>query len=318
MSFLEKRILVTGSAGFIGSNLVYALLEHRASVVGLDNLYNGKLENLKQAIKSSNFTFYKVDIRDYSFLMEICKDIDIIFHEAAFASVPDSIEMPLSCNTNNINGTLNILECARKNDVKTIVFASSAAVYGEISTLPMRENMNTLPISPYGVSKLACEKYLHVYSQLYGLNTISLRYLNVYGPRQDISPYSGVISKWLGMIYNNQNLIIDGDGEQVRDFIYIKDIINANLLAATKNNISGEVFNIGTGIIISINDLAKLMINVCGKNNIKIEYTTPRPGDIREGSADIYKAKRILGFEPKYSVNSGLKDYYEWYKHNEN
>ncbi len=160
MSLLEKRILVTGSAGFIGSNLVDALLELRASVVGLDNLYNGKLENLKQAIKSSNFTFYKADIRDYSYLMEICKDIDIIFHEAAFASVPDSIEMPLACNNNNINGTLNILECARKNDVKTIVFASSASVYGEISTLSMRENMNTLPISPYGVSKLACEKYL--------------------------------------------------------------------------------------------------------------------------------------------------------------
>ncbi len=318
MSLLEKRILVTGSAGFIGSNLVDALLELRASVVGLDNLYNGKLENLKQAIKSSNFTFYKADIRDYSYLMEICKDIDIIFHEAAFASVPDSIEMPLACNNNNINGTLNILECARKNDVKTIVFASSASVYGEISTLSMRENMNTLPISPYGVSKLACEKYLHVYSQLYGLNTISLRYLNVYGPRQDISPYSGVISKWLGMICNNQNLIIYGDGEQVRDFIYIKDVINANLLAATRNNISGEVFNIGTGIIISINYLAKLMINVCGKNDIKIEYTTPRPGDIREGSSDINKAKRILGFEPNYSLNSGLKDYYEWYKHNKN
>ncbi|MFX1391990.1 MAG: NAD-dependent epimerase/dehydratase family protein [Promethearchaeota archaeon] len=314
--FNNRKIIVTGAAGFIGSNLTDAFLELGAQVIGIDNLFNGDLNNLENAQKNPNFIFYKEDIRNYSFLLEVCRDVDIIYHEAAFASVIDSIDNPFLCNDININGTLNILESARSNNVKTIVFASSAAVYGETETLPVREIMKPVPISPYAVSKLACENYLYTYFKLYGLNTISLRYMNVYGPRQDLSPDTGVITKWIKNIYNNDDLIIYGDGEQTRDFIHINDVVNANIIAGTIKNISGDFFNIGTGISTTINELANLMIKICGRNNIKIKYESPRIGDIKEDSADINKAKKILKFEPNYDIRSGLINYNEWFKNN--
>ena len=207
-----KRIIVTGSAGFIGSNLVENLLDIGAEVIGIDNLFNGRIENLNSVIKNPNFTFHKADIRDYNFLMEISKEIEIIFHEAAFISVPQSVIMPHSCNDVNVNGTLNILNVARIRDVKTVIFASSSSIYGDEPTLPKSEGMNPVPISPYAVSKLAAEKYLYAYYKVYGINTVSLRYFNVYGPRQRDSTYSGVIPIWLGRLYRNENLIIYGDG----------------------------------------------------------------------------------------------------------
>ena len=314
LDFKDKRILVTGAAGFIGSNLVDALLKIESKVIGIDNLFNGKLTNLAHASKDPNFNFYKADIRDFSFLLKICKDIDIIYHMAAFTSVPDSVNMPRSCNDINITGTFNILECGRMYNIKSIIFASSGAVYGDTITLPMKEDMPTNPISPYGVSKLTGEKYLYQYSKNYGLNTIALRYQNVYGPRQEMSPYSGVISKWLGNLQNKQNLLIYGDGEQIRDFVYIKDVINANLKAAISKKVEGEVFNIGSDTKISINELAKTIKELWGFNNIEIEYTEPRIGDIEKGYADITKARSLLNYEPKFDIHAGLLDYINWIK----
>ncbi|MFX1593646.1 MAG: NAD-dependent epimerase/dehydratase family protein [Promethearchaeota archaeon] len=309
-------MLVTGAAGFIGSNLVDALLKIGVKLIGIDNLFNGKLTNLEYALKDSNFTFYKADIRDFSFLLNICKDIDIIYHMAAFSSVPDSIIKPSSCHNINVQGTFNILESARIQDIKTIVFASSGAVYGVAKTLPVKEDMPTNPISPYGVSKLVGEKYLYQYSKNYGLNTIALRYQNVYGPKQDMSPYSGVIPKWLGNLQKSKNLPIYGDGNQIRDFVYIKDVINANLKAAMIKNIAGEVFNVGSDTKLTINELAKAIIELWNLKNVEIEYKEPREGDIKEGYADISKARLLLNYEPKYDIHTGLKDYINWIKQN--
>lgn len=317
-SIRDKRILVTGAAGFIGSNLTDELLKIGVDVIGIDNLFNGIMENLKEALKNPNFSFHKVDIRDEKKILDICKDIDIIYHEAAFVSVPESIKDPIKCNDININGTLNLLECGRKLDIDALVFASSGAVYGETDLLPMKEKNVALPLSPYGASKLACEHYLHSYFKIYGLNTIALRYLNVYGPRQIISPYSGVIAKWIGRINRNEDLIIYGDGEQLRDFIYIKDVIEANLLAATsKDSIGGENFNIGIGNPININYLANIMKQQTNSEHLKIIYTEARIGDIRDGTTDTSKAKKILKFKPKYSIENGIKDYLEWLKEKE-
>ncbi len=312
MTLEDKRILVTGAAGFIGSNLADRLLNLGATVIGIDNLFNGRLENLEEASKHKNFQFHKADIRDFNFLLDIFKDIDIIFHEAAFTSVPQSVIMPESCNDVNINGTLNVLNAARKRDVGKVVFASSSGVYGDTPTLPKKESMPRIPISPYGVAKLACESYMQVFHHVYGLNTISLRYFNVFGPRQQDSPYSGVIAIWLGKIIKNKNLIIFGDGNQSRDFTYIKDIIHANILAA-ENSSSGEILNIGAGSPIKLLDLAKIMLKLTNKEDLKIIFDPPRPGDIIHSFADISKAKEVLKFQPKYNQEQGLKEYFEWY-----
>ncbi|MFW9990365.1 MAG: SDR family oxidoreductase [Candidatus Odinarchaeota archaeon] len=313
MSLENKRILVTGAAGFIGSNLTEKLLNLGASVIGIDNLFNGRLENLEGAFNNKNFQFHKGDIRDFSFLLDVFNDIDIIFHEAAFTSVPQSVLMPESCNDVNVNGTLNVLNAARKKDVEKVVFASSSGVYGDTPTLPKKENMPRVPISPYGVAKLACESYMQAFHHVYGLNTLSLRYFNVFGPRQRDSPYSGVIAIWLGRLIKNKNLIIFGDGNQSRDFTYIKDVIHANILAAAENECSGEIINIGANSPIKLIDLAKLMLKLTNKEDLEIIFDPPRPGDIIHSFADISKAKEVLKFQPKYNQEQGLRDYLKWY-----
>jgi len=313
LDFKGKRILVTGAAGFIGSNLTDILLKQGAEVIGIDNLSYGRKKNLHEALKNPNFTFYIKDIRDNNFILEICKEINIIYHEAAFTSVPLSIKKPLDCNDVNVNGTLNILNAARIRDVEKIIFASSCAVYGDNPNLPTKEDMICMPNSPYANSKLAAESYVILFHKIYGLNTISLRYFNVYGPRQKDSPYSGVISIWLGKIHRNEDLIIYGDGEQMRDFIFIKDVVAANLLAGMKKKIFGEILNIASNLPITINKLANIMRKVCGKENLKVQYTNPRLGDIEYSYGDISKAQEILNFEPKYNLESGLKEYYDWF-----
>ena len=312
MKIEDKRVLVTGVAGFIGSNLTDKLLNLGATVIGIDNLFNGRLENLEEALNNKNFQFHKGDIRDFNFLLDIFKDIDIIFHEAAFTSVPQSVMMPESCNDVNINGTLNLLNAARKRDVEKIIFASSSAVYGDTPTLPKHENMPRLPISPYAVTKLTCESYMEVFHQVYGLNTTTLRYFNVFGPRQQDSPYSGVIAIWLGRIIKNKSLIIFGDGNNSRDFTYIKDVIQVNILAAENKN-SGGILNIGAGSPITLLELAKLMLKLTNKEDLGIIFDPPRPGDIIHSYADISKVKEILKFQPKYTQEQGLRDYLEWY-----
>jgi nucleoside-diphosphate-sugar epimerase len=283
-------------------------------VTGIDNLFNGRLENLENAQKNKNFKFFKGDIRDFNLLLEITKDIDIIYHQAAFTSVPQSVLMPQSCSDVNINGVLNILNTARKNDVKKVIFASSSSVYGDEPTLPKKEDMKKLPKSPYAVSKLAGEGYVQVYNQLYGLNTTILRYFNVYGPRQKDSTYSGVIAIWLGRIIRNEDLIIFGDGQHSRDFTYIKDVIKANILSA-EYDATGEVFNIGANSPIKLIDLAKLMLKITNKTNLKIIHSDPRPGDILHSYADISKAKKLLKFKPEFIQEHGLRNYIKWYSH---
>ncbi|MHA1285160.1 MAG: SDR family oxidoreductase [Promethearchaeota archaeon] len=304
---------MTGAAGFIGSNLTDRLLELGSEVIGIDNLFNGRLENLNEALTHENFEFHKGDIRDLNFLLDIFKDVDIVYHQAAFTSVPQSVKMPFNCNDVNVNGVLNVLNAARKTGVEKVIFASSSSVYGDTPTLPKREDMPRIPISPYGVAKLACESYMQVYHHVYGLKTVSLRYFNVYGPRQRDSPYSGVIAIWLGRIIRNEDLIIFGDGTNSRDFTYIKDVVKANLLAAQKD-VSGEIINIGANSPITLTELAKLMLTLTNREDLKITYTDPRPGDILHSYADISKAKKLLGFEPEYDQEKGLRDYFKWYK----
>jgi len=312
MNFKGKNILVTGAAGFIGSNLTYELLKLGANVIGIDNLFNGRIENLEEILENKSFKFIKGDIRDFNFLLEVFKDIDIIYHEAAFTSVPQSILMPESCNDVNVNGTLNILNAARKNDVEKIIYASSSSVYGDTPSLPKKEDMPRIPISPYGVSKMTCEAYMQVFHQVYGMKTVSLRYFNVFGPRQKDSPYSGVIAIWLGRIIDNKEIIIFGDGEQSRDFTYVKDVVQANLLAA-EYDISGEIINLGAASPIKLNDLAKLMLKITNKEELKIIHTDPRPGDILHSYADISKAKKLLDFTPNFTQEEGLKHYFNWF-----
>ena len=312
MSVRDKKIVVTGAAGFIGSNLIDRLLALGAEVIGVDNLYNGRMENLEDAYKSRKFEFIKGDIRDIIFLLEIFQDIDIIYHEAAFTSVPESLKLPVLCNDFNVSGTLNVLNAARKKDVEKIIFASSASVYGDTNILPIKEDIHRMPISPYGASKLACEAYMLSYHSVYGLDTVCLRYFNVYGPRQKDSPYSGVISIWLGRIIRNEDLIIFGDGENLRDYTYIKDVLQANLTVLDKD-IGGEILNIACGSPIDLTNLAKLMLKITNKENLKIIYANPRPGDIKHSYGDISKAKKLMDFESKYSQEDGLRDYIKWY-----
>ena len=313
MNFQDKKIAVTGAAGFIGSNLVDKLLELGANVIAIDNLYNGRRENLDLATQNPNFTFHRADIRDLNFLIDIFKDVEVIYHQAAFTSVPQSVLMPGNCNDVNVNGTLNVLNAARKCDVSKIIYASSSSVYGDTPTLPKREDMPRVPISPYGVAKLACEAYMEAYHNVYGLNTTSLRYFNVFGPRQKDSPYSGVIAIWLGCILRNEDLVIFGDGKNSRDFTYIKDVLDANILAA-QHDAAGEIINIGAGSPIMLTDLAKIMLKLTKKESLNLIYTEPRPGDIIHSYADISKAKSLLKFEPKYNQEEGLRDYFKWYQ----
>jgi len=317
MNFNEKRILITGAAGFIGSNLTDSLLEEGAEVIGIDNLFNGRLENLEDAFRNKKFEFYKGDIRDLNFLLDMFKDIDIVYHEAAFTSVPQSVKMPENCNDVNVNGVLNVLNAARRMNIDKVIFASSSSVYGDTPNLPKREDMRRIPISPYGVAKLACEAYMQVYHQVYGLKTTSLRYFNVFGPRQKDSSYSGVIAIWLGNIIRNEDLLLFGDGKISRDFTYIKDVIQANLLAA-QHDVAGEILNIGAGSPINMTDLAKLMLKILKKESLKIIYTDPRPGDILHSYADISKAKDLIHFKPEYDQERGLTDYFKWYSNKYN
>jgi nucleoside-diphosphate-sugar epimerase len=313
MNLEGKKTAVLGAAGFIGSNLVDNLLEKGAEVIAVDNLFNGRVENLEEAMSNKNFEFHKGDIRDLNFLYEIFEDLDIIFHQAAFTSVPQSVKLPYNCNDVNVNGTLNVLNAALKKEVEKVVYASSSSVYGDTPTLPKTEDMDRRPISPYGVAKLACEAYMEVYHQIYGLKTTSLRYFNVFGPRQKDSTYSGVIAIWLGRILRGEDLIIFGDGTNSRDFTYIKDVVQANLLAATKNA-PGEILNIGANSPISLTDLANTILKLTNSQHLKILYTDPRPGDILHSYADISKAQKLLEFEPSFNQEEGLRDYFLWYK----
>jgi len=316
MNIEFKKALVTGGAGFIGSHLVDALVSSGCKVTVLDDLSTGRLSNLEHL--KDNITFYKGDICNRETLDTAVKGCDVIFHQAAMVSVPQTVENPVDSAMTNEVGTLFVLESARKNNVKRVVLASSCAVYGDDSQLPKVENMLPKPLSPYAVQKLTGEYYARLYSDLYGVETVCLRYFNVYGPRQDpTSPYSGVISIFMSKAVSKEAPVIFGSGNQYRDFVFVDDVVNANLLAAIAEGASREVFNIGTGKYVTIDRLWKMTCDLCGLN-IKPGYKPPRDGDIVESVANIDHAKTVLGFNPKYSFEKGLGVTLNWYKDKSN
>jgi UDP-glucose 4-epimerase len=307
----NKRILITGGAGFIGSNLSESIVKHGAAVRVFDNLSTGHLSNL-DTIKN-DIEFIKGDIRDYDHLKQICKGIDIIFHEAAEVSVQKTFENPVETLSINATGTLNVFDVAKECGVNRVVQASSCAVYGDGPELPKVETMNPFPISFYAAQKIMAEYHAMLYHKLYQLETVSLRYFNVYGLRQDpSSTYSGVISIFLTKAIENEVPVIYGDGNQCRDFINVKDIVQANILAATRPGISGNVYNIGTEKVVSINELWTMICQQTGKN-ISPTYVTERPGDIQASVSNISKARHDLNFIPLISFEKGLMETLEWY-----
>lgn len=309
-----KKALVTGGAGFIGSHLTDALVENGWQVAVIDDLSTGKLSNLQQV--RDKIEFYNGDILDEVILQKAVKNCEVIFHQAAIVSVPWSIENPVHSARVNEMGTLSVLESARKNNVRRVVSASSSAVYGDDPQLPKSENMALKPLSPYAVQKLTGEYYSGLYHKLYKLETVCMRYFNVYGPRQDpTSPYSGVISIFMSNAVSQKAPVIYGDGNQYRDFIFIKDVVKANLLAASTDGAGGEVFNVGTGKYVTINGLWQMACDLSGVN-IKPEHEPPKPGDIVESVANIDHAQKILGFKPEHSFKNGLEITFNWYKKN--
>ena len=303
----NKKVVITGGAGFIGSHIAEELAEENEVLI-IDNLSTGKKENIKHLIDNEKIIFKKGDIRDLNFLKKEFENVDYVFHQAAVVSVPFSVENPSITNEVNVAGTLNVLTAAKENDVKKVVFASSCAVYGNNQNLPLKEETLPMPLSPYAASKLAGEAYCNVFAHVYGLPTASLRYFNVYGPRQDAaSPYAAVIPKFIERVRNGMPPVIYGDGKQTRDFIYVRDVVKANILAAEST--ATGIFNIASGKAISIEELAYKIIEIAGKNkNIRPLYEKPRPGDIRYSMADIAKARKELNFHPQYTLQEGLKE----------
>ena len=311
--------LVTGGAGFIGSNIVEELLRLGENVRILDNFSTGKRSNIdivKTIMQEENKTdaiekleIIEGDLRSYHIVREAVDNVDYILHQAALPSVPRSVKDPLTSNEVNVVGTLNILNAAKEARVKRIVYASSSSVYGDLEVLPKTEDMLPNPLSPYAVSKLAGEKYCHVFTRLYGLETVALRYFNVFGPRQDpTSQYSAVIPKFLALINKGKTPTIYGDGEQSRDFTNIENVVQANLFACKDNlkDLAGQAFNIAYGKRVTLNNLVKSIGKLLNKK-IEPEYTDPRPGDVKHSLANIGKARQFLGYEPKVDFYEGLK-----------
>ena len=307
-----SKILVTGGAGFIGSHIVDRLLKEGCEVTVIDNLSTGLMENIAHHQNRKDFHFIKGDIRDAALVKRIVEDVDAVFHEAALVSVPRSIENPLLTNEINVTGTLNLLEACRHADVKRFIYASSTAIYGETETLPLHEMLTPQPISPYAVSKLAAENYVKIYHKVYGLNTVCLRYFNVYGPRQTWGPYSGVITIFINRLLKSEVPIIHGDGEQTRDFVNIQDVVAVNMLGLAKKTAIGEVLNVATGTPTAINQLLETLQQIM-KTNLKPIYEESRSGDIKHSYADMTRVRRLLQFDPKISLKNGLAELVRWY-----
>jgi nucleoside-diphosphate-sugar epimerase len=297
------RALVTGGAGFIGSHIVDRLLTDGYRVRVLDDFSTGKRENLPD---SADLEIVTGDVGSFEDVRKAMKDVELVFHEAAIASVPKTIEDPIGSQRTNYQGTLNVLEAARQQGTKRVVFASSAAVYGDLPELPKREDMPLKPLSPYAVDKLASEYACQMYTHLHGLETVCLRYFNVYGPRQDpSSPYSGAISVFADRLKKGERPVIYGDGEQTRDFVFVSDVVEANIRAATVDQAAGRVINIATGREISLNTLLKSMCRIL-KRKFEPGYENVRPGDIRNSSAQIGLSRDALNWVSNVEVDEGL------------
>jgi nucleoside-diphosphate-sugar epimerase len=306
------RYLVTGGAGFIGSNTVDELVRRGHSVVVLDDLSSGKEENLGDI--RNKITFIKGSITDIEVVRKAMHEAEYVLHLAARTSVPRSVKDPIETNKINIDGTLNVLVAAKELKVKRVVFAASSSAYGETPTLPKVETMHPEPISPYGVTKYVGELYGQTFGRCYGLENVSLRYFNIFGPRQDpSSPYSGVLAKFCTAFLEDTQPVVFGDGEQTRDFTYVDNAVQANLLACEAPNVSGKVFNVGCAVRTSLNEVLRVLRTITGKT-LEAKYEPPRDGDIRDSLADISQAKEFLGYDPQVSFEDGLSRTFEWYR----
>lgn len=312
-----SKFLVTGSAGFIGSNLVEAILKLGYKVRGLDNFSTGKKENVKEFLDNPNYEIIEGDIRDLDTCIKACEGIDYVLNQAAWGSVPRSIEMPLFYEEVNIKGTLNMMEAARQNGVKKFVYASSSSVYGDEPNLPKKEGVEGNVLSPYALTKKVDEEYGKLYTKLYGLDTYGMRYFNVFGRRQDPNgAYAAVIPRFIKQLLNDEQPTINGDGKQSRDFTYIENVIEANLKACNASHeAAGQAYNIAYGGREFLIDIYTHLLNALEKD-IQPIFGPDRKGDIKHSNADISKAKEFLGYNPDWSFERGIEAAIEWYKEN--
>ncbi len=317
---MEMKILITGVAGFIGSNIAHELVARspmpdarNPEIIGIDDVSTGSEKNLAKV--KQKIEFHKASILELGKLKQLFKNVDYVLHQAAIPSVPRSVKDPVGTSKVNVMGTLNVLIAARDAGVKRVILASSSAVYGDTPTLPKHEGMQPQPLSPYAVSKYTNEMHASQFYELYGLETICLRYFNVFGPNQNPdSEYAAVIPKFITKMLRNEQPLIYGDGSQSRDFSYVKDVVNANLLAINAAKVAcGKVFNIAGGKQITLKELVSILNKIMNKN-IKPVFGEERKGDIKHSYADVSLAKEQLGYAPKYSFESGLKETVEWYR----
>lgn len=312
---LSGIALVTGGAGFIGSHIASALVESGATVRVIDNLSTGYEKNI-EAI-GADVDFVKADVADEQTLNKILSDVELIFHEAAIPSVPRSVDRPTETHKASVDATFKLLLAARDRRVRRVVYAASSSAYGDQPELPKSEDMKPAPLSPYAVAKLVGEYYCQVFTRVYGLETVSLRYFNVFGPRQDpTSEYSGVISRFMSALISEEQPVIYGDGEQSRDFTYISNVVEANLRAAESSRAVGEIINIANGHRTTLNELLDAMKAVTGKTNASARHEAPRAGDVRDSLADLTRARALLGYEPRVSLEDGLRLTFDWWQKN--
>ena len=317
----NKKILVTGGAGFIGSNLCEALLEKGNKVICLDNFANGKRENLEKLLKDTNFTLIEGDIRKIEDCLKASKGVDYILHQAALGSVPRSIKDPITSNDVNVSGFLNMLVAARDNGVKRFVYAASSSTYGDSESMPKVEDIIGKPLSPYAITKYVNELYADIFSTTYGLETIGLRYFNVFGRKQDPNgAYAAVIPKFVSQLMKGESPVINGDGNYSRDFTYIDNVIQANLLSliTTNKKAINTVYNVAYGDRNTLNDLMRYLKEYLSEfdskiSNVKVIYGPNRAGDIPHSHASVEKAKELLNYNPQFSLQRGLKDAVKWY-----
>ena len=313
----DSKFLVTGGAGFIGSNLCEAILDLGYKVRCLDDLSTGKQANVDMFLDNSNYDFIKGDIKDFDICVKACEGVDYVLNQAAWGSVPRSLEMPLFYCMNNINGTLNMMEAARQQGVKKFVYASSSSVYGDEPNLPKKEGREGNLLSPYALTKRCDEEWAKLYTKYYGLDTYGMRYFNVFGRRQDPhGAYAAVIPKFIKMLLNGETPTINGDGKQSRDFTYIENVIEDNLKSClAPSESAGQAYNIAYGGREYLIDIYYSLTNALGID-IKPNFGPDRKGDIKHSNAEISKAKRLLGYDPEYDFDRGLQEAIDWYKTN--
>jgi len=310
---LSGITLVTGGAGFIGSHLAAAMSAAGGRVRILDDLSTGHRENLEEI--GGDIEFVQGSVADQELLPKVLENVELIFHEAAIPSVPRSVEAPRNTHIASVDGTFSLLLAAKEAGVKRVVYAASSSAYGDQPTLPKVEHMSPDPLSPYAVAKLVGEYYCRVFTRVYGLETVSLRYFNVFGPRQHPgSPYSGVVSRFISALMNDERPQIFGDGEQSRDFTYIDNVVGANLSAASAPNAPGKVINVANGERVTLNQLLEELKQLTGRTDVTAEYHEPRVGDVRHSLADITMARELLGYESKVDLRSGLQRTLDWWK----